>query len=242
MQRLVITLLLSLLAIACAASPARSQDTVDGFVARIFSKSGKTIPYRLFIPPKYKRSGKYPLILWLHGAGGSGTDNLRQIRADQVPGTHLWTTPENITHHPAFVLVPQSARGWTERDLVLDIVDELKEEFSIDPNRIYVIGQSMGGQAAWELVTYHPGIFAAGIFVCAAGTSPNRATSVATLPVWVFHGSNDPQLERTRQMIEAIRNAGGNPRYTEYSGMGHEIWDRVFSEPELPKWLFAQHR
>lgn len=235
-------LVLSLLTIACAALPTAAQDPVDGFVARIFNKSGKTIPYRLFIPPKYKTSRKYPLILWLHGAGGTGNDNLRQIRADQVPGTHLWTTPENVEHHPAFVLVPQSAGRWTELDIVLDVIDELKEEFSLDPARIYVIGQSMGGQAAWNLVASHPDLFAAGVFVCAAGTPPNLAKKVATLPVWAFHGSNDPQVERTQQMIQALRNAGGNPKYTEYSGMGHDIWDRVFSEPGLPKWLFAQHK
>lgn len=236
-------LILAILMIAGAAFPAMAQDSVDGFVARKFNKSGKTIQYRLFIPPKYKRSKKYPLILWLHGAGGIGSDNLGQIRADQVPGTHLWTTPENVEHHPAFVLVPQGNGLWGEQlGIVLEVIDELKEEFSIDLTRMYVLGQSIGGMGAWELVTSHPGIFAAAVFVCAAGTYPDQAKRVVSLPVWAFHGGKDPMLERTRQMIEAIRNAGGNPKYTEYSGMGHDIWDRVFSEPGLPKWLYAQHK
>jgi predicted peptidase len=219
-----------------------SQGPVDGFVPRVYNQSGKTIPYRLFIPPKYKKSEQYPLIIWLHGAGGSGTDNLLQIQGDQTPGTHLWTTPNNVARHPAFVLVPQSTGRWSALPVVPDVIEAIKAEFSIDRSRVYVIGQSMGGQAAWDLVAGHPETFAAAIFVCSTGGFPGSAKTVAGIPMWVFHGSNDPQVGRARETIDALRNAGGKPRYTEYQGMGHEIWDRVFKEPELAAWLFAQHK
>lgn len=231
-----------MLAMACLPLSAMSQEPVDGFAARLYKQGGVTMPYRLFIPPKYKKSRHYPLILWLHGAGGSGTDNLRQIQGDQVPGTHLWTTPANVARHPAFVLVPQSQRGWFELPVVLNVIDGLKAEFPIDPNRMYVLGQSMGGAAAWELVKYHPDTFAAAVFVASAGTGPGSAKSVSGLPIWAFHGSNDLRILEIQKMIEEIRGEGGHPRYTEYSGMGHDIWDRVFKEPGLAGWLFAQHK
>jgi len=88
-------LALLLVAMSCATLPAISQDQVDGFVARVYQQADKKRPYRLFIPPKYNKSRKYPLIVWLHGGGGTGTDNLRQISGDQIPGTRIWTTAAN---------------------------------------------------------------------------------------------------------------------------------------------------
>ncbi len=232
--------------ICLTALPGMGQSEVDGFVARTYqSRPRETMPYRLFIPPGYNKSQDYPLILWLHGAGGIGDDNLRQIIDDQVPGTRLWTRPENLARHPAFVLVPQSSARWPQVHLsaVLGILESVRAEFHIDPRRIYVIGQSIGGEAAWRLVTDNPRTFAAAIFVCSIGARPKRAATVADLPVWAFQGSEDkPGVSATRDMIKALRKAGGNPRYTEYQGAGHEIWNRVFKETGLVDWLFAQHR
>jgi predicted peptidase len=219
---------------------------VDGFVARQYSHSGKTIPYRLFIPPDYDTSQQYPVVLWLHGAGGVGTDNTLQIKGDQIPGTRIWTKPVNLGKHPAFVVVPQTSDRWpaSQLSMVPGILESLKSELPIDPNRMYVLGQSIGGEAAWKLVTDNPHLFAAAIFVCSAGSRISRASAVVDLPVWAFQGSEDDPdfVAATRGMIQAIRRAGGNPRYTEYKGAGHDIWDRVFKEPDLVEWLFAQHR
>jgi len=238
--------LLLLTVVGLAAVPAMGQNEVDGFIARTYqSRPRETMPYRLFIPAGYKKSQEYPLILWLHGAGGIGDDNLRQIIDDQVPGTRLWTKAENQARHPAFVLVPQSSARWPQVHLtaVLGLLDNIRSEFHIDPRRIYIIGQSIGGEAAWTMVTDNPFTFAAAIFVCSIGAKPSRAATVATLPVWAFHGSEDkPGVTATRDMMKAIRKAGGNPRYTEYAGAGHEIWNRVFREPGLVDWLFAQHK
>src|SRR6476660_7715447 len=133
--------------IGFAALPAMGQSEVDGFVARTYQGRPRvTMPYRLFIPPGYKKSQDYPLILWLHGAGGIGDDNLRQIIDDQVPGTRLWTRPENLVRYPAFVLVPQSSARWPQVHLtaVLGILESVRSEFHIDPRRIYLVGQSIG--------------------------------------------------------------------------------------------------
>lgn len=256
-------LALLLLALTCGCAPTMSQDKVDGFVARVYQQAGQTMPYRLFIPPKYNKSRKYPLIVWLHGGGGAGADNLRQVEGDQIPGTRTWTTAANQAKHPAFVVVPQSARGWdssgigafrglldeSERQLtapllqVLGIVDALTKEFPIDTKRLYVAGQSLGGFGTWNLITKKPEVFAAAIILSGGGMT-DLAANVKDMPIWSFQGDTDgkPFLNGNRSMIAALRKARGNPRYTEYPGMGHEIWNRVFKEPELVEWLFAQHK
>ena len=97
---------------------------------------------------------------------------------------------------------------------------------------------------AWALVTTDPHLFAAAIFVCSAGTFPNRAETVTRLPIWAFQGAADEVVPATeyRAVIEAVRAAGGKPKYTEYPGVGHNVWLKAFAEPELLLWVFAQHR
>jgi len=221
-----------------------AQDTIDGFVARSYRKDRETMPYRLFIPNGYETQKKYPLIVWLHGGGGAGRDNRRQIMGDQIPGTRTWTKPAIQVRYPAFVLVPQS-QGWRVNDplvLVLGILDFLSSEFSIDPHRIYVAGQSDGAYGVWDLITRRPERFAAAILVCGGG-NPALAARVAKMPIWAFHGDADPVIPVTesRQMVAALKESGGSPRYTEYKGVGHDIWTRAFAEPGLVDWLFTQH-
>ncbi len=224
------------------------------FVARSYPAKTAVMPYRLFIPKDYDPQQRYPLILWLHGAGGSGTDNASQIAGDQVPGTSTWTTPELQAAHPAFVLVPQAASGWaapiTTPDLgpnlavVVQILDAVTAEFSIDSRRIYALGQSIGGGGAWNLISNEPDRFAAAVILCPVPGNLTRAARVATMPVWIFQGDVDSAalVEGSRALVKALRAAGGKPRYTEYPKVGHDIWTKVFNEPDLVPWLFAQSR
>src|SRR5262245_58273560 len=115
-------------------------DVVDGFERREYrNTSGKTMPYRLFVPPGYSNEKRYPLVIWLHGAGGAGRDNLAQISGDQIRGTRTWTKPQNQAKYPAFVLVPQSPGVWIERLdqispellLVIEILETVKAQFNI---------------------------------------------------------------------------------------------------------------
>ena len=154
-----------------------AQKMVDGFAARNFTdSSGYSMPYRLFVPADYDKSRKYPLVVWLHGAGGRGRDNLKQIMGDQIPGTRYWTAPENQAKYPAFVVVPQSENFWDggpsgvaqraaseygdnpspQLVRVLGIVDSLQEEFNIDASRLYISGQSFGGYGTWSMITKRP--------------------------------------------------------------------------------------
>jgi len=209
------------------------------------------MPYRLFIPPGYDAQKQYPLILWLHGAGGAGTDNIAQISDDQIPGTRTWTQPDVQSRYPAFVLVPQNPGPWVEKldqlspgmRLVLGVLDSVRAEFNIDGARIYVAGQSDGGYGTWNVITQRPDLFAAAIPLCGGGF-PRLAARIAKMPLWVFHGREDDVIpvSESRNMIAAIRKAGGRPRYTEYARIGHDIWERTFSEPQLVPWVFAQRR
>jgi predicted peptidase len=231
-----------------ATAPAIAQDNLDGFFGRTHKSSAGTMQYRLFIPKGYDPAKKYPLVLWLHGSGGAGNDNRKQITLASTQGTHAWTRPENQAKNPAFVLAPQSSSGkaWTstgQLDVVLEILAAVQKEFSIDPLRLYVAGQSMGGYGTWELIIRKPGLFAAAIPLCGGGRFMD-ASVLAKMPIWAFHGAADPTVSvwESRKMIEAIRKAGGNPRYTEYPGVRHEVWIPAFKESGLLDWVFAQHR
>jgi predicted peptidase len=230
--------------------PLFSQDTVDGFHARTYRNGRQTMPYRLFVPGNYDKSRSYPLVIWLHGGGSAGDDNLGQISLDNKLGTHFWTRKENQDKHPAFVLAPQSLGTWDsiadtetseELNLVMEILAVVRKDYAIDSNRLYVAGQSNGGIGVFGLITKKPGLFAAAIPLCGAGNA-NIASRGAKTAIWAFHGEKDDVIpvEHTRKMIAALKKAGGTPKYTEYKGVGHDIWEMVFKEPQLEDWLFAQ--
>src|SRR6187397_11718 len=199
MHKLLSGKLLLAVLLALIAMPAFSQGDIDGFVGRVYRKGRQSMPYRLFVPKAYDRSIPYPLVIWLHGGGSSGTDNIGQISLDNKLGTHFWTRKENQDKHPAFVLAPQSTGGWDsnvstslsdELKLVMDILDAVRKEYTIDASRIYVAGQSNGGIGAWGLITKKPGVFAAAIPLCGAGHT-GIASRAAKTAVWAFHGETD---------------------------------------------------
>jgi predicted peptidase len=220
-------------------------------------KSDWAMPYRLFRP---EAAGKLPLVLYLHGSGGLGDDNLKQLGFGNVFGTRLWLLPENQKHFPCYVLAPQTDRGWNRYDLsqdppkplpglgdgsrlALEVIDALRREFPIDEQRIYATGQSMGGAGAWNIITYRPQFFAAAV-ICCGSSSPEDGTGSMDTPLWNFHGDSDQTVpvSLSRERIAARRKAGGRPLYTEYAGVDHNVWQWAFTEPELVKWVFSQRR
>lgn len=226
--------------------------SVDGFLARSYhSPTGETMQYRLFVPPAYDSARKYPLVLWLHNAKGRGDDNLAQISGTNTLGTHIWTTPENQAKYSAFVLAPQvsETKAWARPHastppvslrLALEILDVVEKEYSIDLSRVYVAGQSMGGEGVWAALAAVPGHFAAAIALCGYGFD-DMIPRAAKTPVWVFQGDADEivPVERARQWVAALREAGGSSKYTEYPGVGHNVWGKAFVDPEIVPWLFS---
>ena len=230
-------------------------ELVDGFAARMYeSRSGATLPYRLFVPSADARRHPLPLVIYLHGGGGAGTDNLKQITGGNTLGTHLWTTPEMQARHPAFVFAPQlpgleqwSAPGSddlaTYAALALEALAEISREFAIDANRVYLTGQSRGGRGVWDIVSKRPGLFAAAVPLCGDG-SVARVTRARAVPIWAFHGARDLTIPAagSRALVDALRASQGNVRYTEYPDVGHNVWTRAYIDPELPEWVFKQRR
>ncbi|HYC84989.1 MAG TPA: alpha/beta fold hydrolase [Chryseosolibacter sp.] len=226
----------------------------DLFERAHYTSEGDTLPYRLLKPFETQQQTKYPLVVFLHGAGERGNDNEVQIKHISA----LFLDEQNRKNYPAFVLAPQCPRGhvWSSfrRDgqqvrlknlasrpaqLLLRLMDEILNELPIDRERIYIVGLSMGGFGTWDLIARHPNKFAAAVAVCgggAAGTAP----SIKHIPVWAFHGGLDKVVlpRESRSMIQALRDAGGSPGYTEYPHVEHNSWVNAFKEPELLPWLF----
>jgi predicted peptidase len=237
-----------------AAATARAED----FEAAVFRSGEHVLPYRLLKPAGYDAHKKYPLVLFLHGAGERGDDNKAQLR-HMVP---IFAAKENREKFPAFVVAPQCPNGqkWSNVDWgaltsrqtekptwpmaqAIALLKELEKTYSIDTARLYVMGLSMGGYGTWDAVSRHPEMFAAAVPVCGGGDE-TQAARIAKLPIWVFHGGSDTTVKtvRSRNMVEAIRKAGGAPEYTEYPGVGHASWVPAAKEPELLPWLFAAKR
>ena len=129
--------------------------------------------------------------------------------------------------------------------LVLPLLDSVLEEFEgkVDLDRIYVVGFSMGGYGTWDLIVRHPGRFAAAVPVCGAG-DPSKAEGIKDLPVWAFHGDKDGAVpvSGSREMVAALKKAGGEPKFTEFPGVGHNAWTPAWRNPELVAWLFDKTR
>jgi predicted peptidase len=216
------------------------------------------MPYRLFRP---QATGRLPLVMYLHGSGGLGNDNQKQMGLGNVFGTRVWALPENQKTFPCYVVAPQTDRGWIRyadpapgdsvarpipglgdgARLALEIVDAVVKEFAIDRRRIYVTGQSMGGGGVWHMTAHRPRLFAAAIACCGGVTRDVAADSRAT-PLWNFHGDTDETvpISVSRDRIAALRKSGAHPFATEYHGVGHNVWEWAYTEPALLPWFFSK--
>jgi predicted esterase len=220
------------------------------FKARTFKgQHGDALSYRLLTPESYDSTQRYPLVISLHGGVGYGTDNVRQLANWEI---QQLMEPQNRKKYPAFILAPQISHGgsWgglphlVPRDtIVFDLISSLKAEFSIDPNRVYVIGHSLGGYGTWHFIGTRPDVFAAAVPLSGAG-DPDLAKNMVNVPVWAFHGETDRNVpvDGSRAVIKAIRQAGGHPRYTEFADVGHYLNPSLNTTTGILEWLFAQKR
>src|ERR1700735_3570464 len=187
----------------------RSEGLQNKFEAREH-KSDWVMPYRLFHPETIRKA---PLVLYLHGSGGLGDDNLKQLSLGNRFGTRVWLLPENQKRFPCYVLVPQTDSAWVRYDIwqdapgppkvlqglgegartALAVVDAVCHEFPIDERRIYIMGQSMGGSGTWHMTAYRPKFFAAAVAVCGGDTAEDATQSIGT-PLWNFHGDADKSV------------------------------------------------
>ncbi len=221
-------------------------------------KNGNVLAYRLLKPLDYDPGNKYPLVVFLHGAGERGNDNVAQLKH----AAKDFMNEERRRMYPAYVLMPQCPKDqkWCEVDwklethnspdspseplrLVKELIDVMVESAGIDDTRIYITGLSMGGFGTWDAIARYENFFAAAVPIC-GGADLKTAPKISSLPIWAFHGETDPtvKVSRTRSMVNALRELRSTIQYTEYPGVGHDSWSETYKNPELYAWLFAQQK
>jgi predicted peptidase len=238
------------------------------FETHVFTDpSGHSMTYYLYGPDSYTSGATYPVVLLLHG-GGESADPLasaEQNRQALLAQAYIqaFTAPSTQSEWPCFVLVPQAPRGerWVSvppsvsaytltpqpsqsLTLAMEIAQSVTLTYrAIDPLRMYLAGVSMGAFGTWEATERWPDVFAAALPVAGAG-DPHAAPALKHLPIWAFHGADDAivPVEASRVMVRAVRAAGGTVCYTEYPGVGHNIWltEHALSDPQVLAWLFSQ--
>jgi predicted peptidase len=220
----------------------------------VFEQDGHKLPYRLLQPTKVERGKEYPLVIFLHGAGERGTDNEKQL----IHGVPHFVA--NREKYPCFLIAPQCPDGkkWVEVDwsadshtqpkepseigkLTIGLIEQAIKELPVDPKRVYIAGLSMGGYGTWDILARRQELFAAAVPVC-GGADESTAPRIKDIPLWVFHGAKDTavKLARSRNMVAALENSGGKPKYTEYPDVGHDSWVPAYKDLELFRWLFSQ--
>lgn len=196
------------------------------------------LDYLIYLPEGYEEQESWPLLLFLHGSGERG-DDLERVKVHGPP--KLIAAGQSF---PMIVVSPQCPEGrrWQPVELSA-LLDEIEEQHRVDADRIYVTGLSMGGFGTWALAAYEAQRFAAIAPICGGGET-YWARDMEGLPVWAFHGDQDEgvPVERTLQMIEALRARGGDPQMTIYPGVEHDSWTQTYENPELYEWLLRQRR
>ena len=200
------------------------------------------LPYLLYLPEGYdEQPGKrWPLVLFLHGAGERGSD-LQGVRRNGPP-----RLIDEGQQFPFIIVSPQcpQRKWWTCEIFALGaLLDEIEHTYSVDPDRIYVTGLSMGGMGTWALTFANPDRFAAIVPIC-GGDDPEMACTIKHIPTWVFHGAKDNvvPLAQSEKMVEALRACGGNVQFTVYPEADHDSWTETYANPSLYTWLLQQRR
>jgi predicted peptidase len=234
--------------------------TVDtGFLNRTLSVDGITYKYQVYVPARYASGNRWPVILFLHGAGERGDDGLLQTEVGLGSAIR-----RQVDRYPAIVVFPQARLGanWqgASARMALAALDRTLAEFRSDPARVYLTGISMGGNGAWYLAYHHGDRFAAIAVICGFVTprgpfsgifrghidDPFKtiAEGVKQLPVWIVHGDADSvvPVAESQRMHAALSAAGARVRYVELPGVGHNSWDKAYGAAEFTEWLFSQQR
>ena len=234
-----------------------------GFLDRRVTLAGRSYHYQVFVPFSYSPAQRWPIILFLHGAGERGEDGLLPTQVGLGAAVR-----KNPGRFPAIIVFPQAPADslWagTSAQMAIAALDQTGREFQIDSDRVYLTGLSMGGYGVWYLAYRFPSRFAALVPICGFATVFPAAARLFTpivpadsgapydalarqlrrVPTWIVHGEIDQvvPVEQSRQAAAAFKAAGAPVQYFEVPGTNHDVWDAAYSSPTLITWLFAQHR
>lgn len=230
------------------------------FSKELFISDKDSLPYRLLLPKNFDNAKKYPLIVFLHGAGERGNDNELQL----VHGKDLFINMNKNNNFPSIVVFPQCSKNsyWanvsrinnsfsflddptenTSLKLVEGMINELQSNFKINSNQIYVGGLSMGGMGTFELVYRNPDMFAAAFAIC-GGANPKIGEKISKTNWRIYHGDKDfvVPVKLSIDMYNSIKSFNKNVYLKIYPNVNHNSWDNVFREPDLFKWLFSNSK
>jgi Predicted peptidase len=251
--------IISSFAFLCIAGINLTQAQVSRFSYEKFINKADTLLYRQLFPDA-DTLRKYPLVIFLHGSGERDNDNEAQLKW----GVMNFAEDQAMMMHPAFVIAPQCpARvSWSNfsgnrtstemhlaptptkpMELLIMLIRQLIKNPRIDSNRIYITGLSMGGFGTFDAIERYPNLFAAAVPVCGGGDI-SRAASIAHIPIWIFHGAEDPTVNPlfSIDMAVALNKAGAHPALTMYPEVGHFSWLGAYSDKQMMEWLFRQHK
>jgi len=237
---------------------------LDIYEKKAFVYNGNTLPYRILYPANYDKNKKFPLLLFLHGAGERGKDNEKQLGH----GAKLFITEETRKNFPAIIILPQCPEEsfWAvtkidrntqpfkiEFDYTAqpnwplvaanELVKKVMNEEGVDRSKVYITGLSMGGMGTFESVYRYPDLYAAALPICGGGDVKNYDKRVAKTAFWVFHGAADEvvNVKLSQEMVGKLKSLKAEVKYSEYPGVNHNSWDNAFAEPDYLSWML-QHK
>lgn len=254
--------LLAAVLVCLPAAGVQAQTRVEtGFLNRTVSVAGQTYKYQIFVPAAYNPGQRWPVILFLHGAGERGSDGYLQTQVGLAPAIR-----QNSSRFAAIAVFPQATpeSSWTGTmaRMALAALDQTMREYQTDPARVYLTGLSMGGNGTWYVAYRNPRRFAAIAPIC-GWISPSfwktaepvvpadsgeiyaaLGRQLRQTPTWIFHGEVDPvvPVDESRKSFAALQATGGPVQYSEVPGTGHNSWDPAYASPRFWTWLFAQRR
>lgn len=252
--RLKLTTLLIVLFCIVNIANSFSQSSLFSF-EKYVNTDGDTLNYRQLISD-YDPVSKYPLVIFLHGSGERGDDNIAQLKW----GVQNFASDQNMKMHPSIVIAPQCPKdmqwgNFSREDmslqptpskpmkLLMELINHSIENLPVDTNRIYITGLSMGGYGTFDAILRYPNLFAAAVPVCGGG-DVSKSELISHIPIWIFHGALDGAVDPvlSQNMVEALTKAGGHPGYTQYPETGHFSWIAAYSDTMMMEWLYSQRK
>ena len=240
MLRKMVSGLVVLLVFVCFSTTQAAEKTSSGKqrVANLNTTIPVQMDYLIYLPENYEQQDKWPLLLFLHGAGERG-DNLDLVTIHGPP-----MLVKNGKQFPFIIVSPQCPKDqlWQPVELTA-LLNEIEQKYRVDKDRIYVSGLSMGGFGTWSLAAYTPYRFAALVPICGGGEK-FWVKKIKHVPIWVFHGAKDTAvpLERSQVLVDVLKKAKSDVKFTVYPEAGHNSWTETYDNPKMYEWLLKQKR